>query len=100
MTMKVSPGTPLYEAWLPKRKKQEPDGSYLVHLDPVEFQAMMASAGSFYTLDQTIASIQKLQEQSNTQGEMSEQIPEENWDNPEGESSPVDTGIENDLDLP
>ena len=48
LTMRISPGTPLYAAWLPKRKKEEPDGTYLVHMDPVEFQAVMASAGNFY----------------------------------------------------
>ena len=102
LTMRISPGTPLYAAWLPKRKKEEPDGTYLVHMDPVEFQAVMASAGNFYTLDETIAAIKKLQGQSNSQGETADESQEESRDIPEEENEPrlMDEAPADDLELP
>ncbi len=78
ITLKIAPGTPLSKARLPINKKEMPDGSFLVKLDPVSFAAMMSSIGQLCLVDQAVVELLALQEKIQGHEEQLDGIPQDN----------------------
>lgn len=99
VVLRIKPGTPLYEARLPIDKKEQPDGTLLVRLDPVSYSAMLASLGRFFPLEKIIEELEAINLQA--QGSQAE---EEEFDNsiPEDDQIPEEEFFEEDdaLQLP